>query len=253
MKKDSNAGNHPAQVTGPWDNASLATLREWDPAWAGQCLKFSDDPWTCGVLPRKDVELISIAVNAACTNLSEGGTRRHIRGALEAGATREEILMILKIASLLSIHTCSLGAPILLEEAKAAGVKPVPKAAAATPVCDKMKADGQWNTAWDAFFEIDPAWTEAIIAASLPVYTSGVLTPRLAELLSIAVDASITHMYAPGTRRHIQTALKLGATMEEIMEVLKICVAQGIQASNLSIPILAEELQRAQPTEEGWK
>ena len=82
-----------------------------------------------------------------------------------------------------------------------------------------MKAAGQWNTAWDAFFEIDPAWTEAIIAVSLPVYTSGVFTPKLAELLSIAVDASITHMYAPGTRRHIQTALKLGATMEEIMEV----------------------------------
>ena len=152
--------------------------------------------------------------------------------------------MILKIASLLSIHTCSLGAPILLEEAKAAGVKPTPKEPAATPVCDKMKAAGQWNTAWDGFFEIDPAWTEAIIAASLPVYTSGVFSPKLAELLSIAVDASITHMYAPGTRRHIQSALKLGATMEEIMEVLKICVAQGMQASNLGVPILAEELQR---------
>ena len=34
------------------------------------------------------------------------------------------------------------------------------------------------------------------------------------------------------------------------MEVLKICVAQGLQASNLGIPILAEELQRAQLTKE---
>ena len=204
----------------------------------------SNDPWTSGVLPRKDVELISLAVNAACTNLSAEGTRRHVRGALDAGATRDEILMILKVASLLSIHTCSLGAPILLEEAKAAGVTLTPTAAA-TPVCDKMKAAGQWNPAWDAFFEIAPAWTEAIIAVSLPVYTSGVFSPKLAELLSIAVDASITHMYAPGTRRHIQTALKLGATVEEIMEVLKICVASGIQASNLGVPILAEELQRA--------
>ena len=78
-------------------------------------------------MPRKEVELISLAVNAACTNLSAEGTRRHIRGALDAGATREEILMILKIASLLSIHTASLGAPILLEEAKAAGIKFTPK------------------------------------------------------------------------------------------------------------------------------
>jgi hypothetical protein len=30
------------------------------------------------------------------------------------------------------------------------------------------------------------------------------------------------------------------------MEVFKICVAAGMQASNLGVPILAEELQRAQ-------
>ncbi len=64
------------------------------------------------------------------------------------------------------------------------------------------------------------------------------------SLLSIALDASYTHMYAPGTRRHIKAALKLGATMEEIMEVLKLCVVQGVQAVNLGIPILAEELER---------
>jgi alkylhydroperoxidase/carboxymuconolactone decarboxylase family protein YurZ len=243
MKPKKQTSSQPAQEAGPWDNAALAKFREWEPVFAEQCLKMSADPWTNGVLPRKDVELISIAVNAACTNLSAEGTRRHIRGALEAGASREEILMILKIGSLLSIHTVSLGAPILLEEAKAAGAKRTPKEAA-TPVCDKMKAAGQWNTAWDGFFEIDPAWTEAIIAVSLPVYTSGVLSPKLAEFLSIAVDASITHMYAPGTRRHIQTALKLGATTEEIMEVLKICASQGMQASNLGVPILAEELER---------
>ena len=233
-------------ATGPWDESALATFREWDPVFVDQCLKIAQKPWTSGVLPRKDVELISLAVNAAITSLSPGGTRRHIRGALAAGATRDEILMILKIASLLSIHTASLGAPILLEEAKAAGVKPAPKAPALTPVCDGMKVAGHWNSAWDGFFALDPAWTEAIIAASLPVYTSGIFTPKLAELLSIAVDASITHMYAPGTRRHIQSALKLGATVEEIMEVLKICVAAGMQASNLGVPILAEELQRAE-------
>ena len=244
MRPKEHAGSPSARETGPWDSPALAKLREWDATWVDQCLAMSVAPWTGGVLPRKDVELISLAVNAACTNLSEGGTRRHIRGALEAGATREEILMILKIGSLLSIHTASLGAPILLEEAKAAGVKLAPKGPAATPVCDKMKAAGQWNTGWDGFFEVDPAWTEAIIAASLPVYSSGILSPKLAEFLSIAVDASITHMYAPGTRRHIQSALKLGATMEEIMEVLKICVSQGMQASNLGVPILAEELER---------
>ncbi len=49
-------------------------------------------------------------------------------------------------------------------------------------------------------------------------------------------------MYMPGTRRHIHTALQAGATMEEIREVLKPCVVLGVQACNLGVPILAEEI-----------
>ena len=33
--------------------------------------------------------------------------------------------------------------------------------------------------------------------------------------------------------------------MEEIMETLKLCVVQGVQACNLAVPILAEELAAA--------
>jgi alkylhydroperoxidase/carboxymuconolactone decarboxylase family protein YurZ len=62
------------------------------------------------------------------------------------------------------------------------------------------------------------------------------------ELLSIALDASYTRMYTPGVRRHVKAALKLGATVEEIMDVLKLCTIQGVQACNLGVPILAEEL-----------
>lgn len=232
----------PAAVTGPWEDEALGTLRAWDPDWSARCFAMSANPWTGGVLPRKTVELIALAWCSACTNLNADGTRRHIRGALDAGATRDEVLMVLKMASLLSIHTCSLAAPMLLEEAKATGARLAPTAATATPVCDQMKAAGRWNTAWEPFFALDPAWTEAFIAAGAPVYLGGTLPPKLAELLSIAFDASITHMYGPGTRRHIAAALAQGATVEEVTEVLKICVAMGVRACNLGVPILAEEL-----------
>jgi alkylhydroperoxidase/carboxymuconolactone decarboxylase family protein YurZ len=206
------------------------------------------NPWSSSVLPRKTAELISLGINAACTNINPDGTRRHIRAALEAGATRDEILFVLKAGSLMSIHSCSLGAPILLEEAKAAGVTPTPKTSAVTPACDAMRAIGQWNTAWDPFFELDPTWTDEFFATAIPIYKSGVIPPKELELLSIACDASFTHMYAPGTRRHIKAALKLGATMEEIMEVLKLCVVQGVQACNMGVPILAEEIARLSAT-----
>lgn len=64
-------------------------------------------------------------------------------------------------------------------------------------------------------------------------------------LVSIALDASVTHMYPPGTRRHIKGALQAGATPEEIMTVLQICVSMGIQACAMGVPILTEELERS--------
>jgi hypothetical protein len=36
---------------------------------------------------------------------------RHIRGALEAGATPDEISAVLQLAAALSVHTCTLGIP----------------------------------------------------------------------------------------------------------------------------------------------
>ncbi len=230
-------------VTGPWDTA-LEQLREWDPGWAETCAKMTTNPWRSGILPRKFIELVGVALNAACTNLNAEGTRRHIRGALKEGATREEILFVLKAVSLMSIHSCSLGAPILLEEAQAAGMKPRPKTAASTPACDAMRAVGQWNAAWDPFFELDPVWTDEFFASVIPIYRGGVMPAKELELLSIACDASFTHMYAPGVRRHIKAALKAGATIEEIMEVLKLCVVQGVQACNIGAPILADELAK---------
>jgi alkylhydroperoxidase/carboxymuconolactone decarboxylase family protein YurZ len=232
-----------AAEAGPWDDA-FAQLREWEPAWADACAGMATNPWRSDVLSRKLVELISVGLNVACTNLNADGTRRHMRRALEAGATRDEILFVLKCAAVMSIHSCSLGAPILLEEAKAAGARPSPQPATPTPACDKMKAIGQWNTAWDPFYELDPAWTDEFMATGAGIYGSGILPTKEVELLSIAFDASFTHMYAPGTRRHIKNALAAGATIEEIMDVLKLCVAQGVQALNLGVPILAAELAR---------
>ena len=237
-----------ANETGPWD-AALEQLREWDPAWAEACVKMTTNPWRRGILPRKLVELIGVMLNAQCTSLSPEGTRRHIRAALDAGASREEILFVLKCAALGAIHSCSLGAPILLEEAEsAAAALPGDQSAEPTPFCDRMKAIGQWNAAWDPFYALDPVWTDQFFATGVPVYASGVMSAKEVELLSIAFDASYTHLYAPGTRRHIKGALAAGATVAEIMEVLKLCVVQGVQSCNMGVPILAEEIERARLT-----
>jgi len=92
------------------------TLRRREPDWAATCAKMIANPANSPVLPRKTVELIGIALNVGSSNLNPDGTRRHMRAALAAGATRAEILMVLKMASVRSIQSCNLGVPILEEE-----------------------------------------------------------------------------------------------------------------------------------------
>lgn len=111
-----------------------------------------------------------------------------------------------------------------------------------TPICDRLRATGNWNPLWDEFAAMDPAWTEKFMAMGMHSIASGVLDPKTLEFIAIAVDASCTHMYGPGVRRHIRRALELGATKQEILTVLQCVSVLGIHTMSLGAPILAEEI-----------
>jgi alkylhydroperoxidase/carboxymuconolactone decarboxylase family protein YurZ len=118
-----------------------------------------------------------------------------------------------------------------------------------TPVIDRLKASGQWNPTWDEFADFDPEWTEKFIDMGTLPLRRGVLDPKTWELIAIAVDASCTHMYGPGVRRHIRAALELGVTPEQIMAVLQSVAVLGIHSCSLGAPILAEEVLRRSGSE----
>ena len=80
---------------------------------------FSSVPWTSGTLEPKLKELIYTAFDVAATHLFSSGLRQHIRNALGYGATREEVLEVIELASELGMHACAVGVPILVEEAAA--------------------------------------------------------------------------------------------------------------------------------------
>jgi alkylhydroperoxidase/carboxymuconolactone decarboxylase family protein YurZ len=105
-----------------------------------------------------------------------------------------------------------------------------------------MRAGGQWNAAWDEMAALDAEWLETFLAAGTLPLRRGVLDPKIYEFLAIAVDASCTHMYAPGTRRHIAAALDKGATPEEVMAVLEAVAVLGLHSVALGAPMLVEEM-----------
>jgi len=199
-------------------------------------------PWWAGILDERFLELVCVGLNASCTTLDAAAVRRHIRAALAAGATRDEVLFVIKCATVVSVHALSVAAPILVQETEGTTDEPD---ANPTPSCDAMRAAGQWNDAWDPFLHLDPHWTELFMTSGASIYGTDLFSPREIELLSIALDASVTHLYTPGIRLHIQGALTAGATPAEILTVLELCVSQGVQSANLAIPILDDELSHS--------
>jgi len=109
----------------------------------------------------------------------------------------------------------------------------------------RARATGNWNPDWEPFAKLDPAWTEKVIALAIAPAISGALDAKTIALIGIALDAAPTNLYAPGVRRHIQRALKAGATREEITAVLQLATLQGIHSMCVGAPILLEELAAA--------
>lgn len=203
-----------------------------------------------GALSRKMRELVGLAVNAAVTHLHEPAMRRHIRAALAAGAGSAEIQEVLQLVSVLGIHSCSLGIAALTEEMRQAGI--AAPAAMQEPLSDRQEAirsafrrdRGYWSERWDALLRLDPDFFEGYAAFSAHPWRTGSLAPKEREFVYIAIDASTTHLYDPGLRLHIRNALRLGAGMEEILEVLKLTSLIGMQSHATGTAILTEELRR---------
>jgi len=114
----------------------------------------------------------------------------------------------------------------------------------ATPVSDRLRATGNWNPAWDGLAALDAAYVERFVSVGVHAMSKGTLAPLTIEVIAIAVDASRTHMYAPGVRRHIRKALELGATQDQVMTVLELVSVLGIHSVALGAPLLVEEAQK---------
>lgn len=104
-----------ARLRGYW-HASWDDILQLDPELLAAYLEFSAVPWRSGSLEPKVKEFIYIAFDAAATHLYRPGLKIHMENALRYGATAEEIIEVMEIASVLGVHAVTTAAPILAEE-----------------------------------------------------------------------------------------------------------------------------------------
>ena len=214
---------------------------------------FSSVPWKHGTLPPKIKELIYVAIDASTTHLYNPGTRIHIANALKQGATRDEVMEVLEIVSVLGIHTISTGLPILIDELRKSGRGDEVKDGPLTAEQERLKHDfidnrGYWNPVWEQLLQHAPEFFDAYSRLSSVPWRHGTLAPKIRERIYVAIDAATTHLYLPGLRTHIRNALGHGATVAEIMEVLQLTSVLGIHTITEGVPALLDEAKKAERT-----
>jgi len=226
---------------GPWPEM-LDVVLEADPELVEAFIGLCAVPVERGALEPVTRELIGIAVNASTTHLYEPALRVHIRNALALGAEQMDIVEVLELTSVLGIHTCTMGMPLLAEELAAAGHEERELTERQREIKERFQQGrGLWRPFLEDMVRLDPDIVDGYLAFSAVPWKRGRLPRKVKELVYIAIDASTTHLYETGTRMHIQNALTAGASRDEILEVLELVAQIGIHACTMAIPILLEE------------
>lgn len=218
-------------------------LLQADPGFLETYLEFAGRPFESEALDPKTKALVHLTANANVTHLHEPAVERSLERALDAGATVEEIVQTLELNAAIGIHGLVEGVPVLVDEAG----RPTDVSDAERSAKDEAKQAfvdrrGYWSEIWDDVLELDHEFFSGYTEFSAYPYDRGPLTQKEKEFLYIAFDTSTTHLYLPGLRVHIRNALELGATRQEIMEVIEHTCTIGMQSLEVGLPLLADLL-----------
>lgn len=222
-----------------WDNILIL-----DPEFFEAYMHYSSAPGKTGALEPKVKELIFIAIDASTTHQHYQGLKVHLGNAKRYGATQAEIMEVYQIASVQGIHTLMLGVPMMVEEMKGLG-RGLEVQRQLTPRQVELKQKftetcGHWSHLLDGILQLSPDFFEAYLGLAAVPYHKQVLSPKIRELIYIAIASSSTALYGPDLRIHIKQALKHGATIDEILETYQCTSVLGIHALTLGVPAMLE-------------
>jgi alkylhydroperoxidase/carboxymuconolactone decarboxylase family protein YurZ len=189
---------------------------------------------TAPVLSPRMRELVLLAMHATVTTLNGDGVRRHVGRALAAGATEQDVLDVLITIVGAANHALYAAVPVLMRELKAAGhpdAEPPPVTAEAQAIKDDfVRARGFWNEQRDVIVRMMPEYFAALSRLSTEPWQNGSLTAKERELICIAIDCIVTHVFEPGLVIHIRGALQKGARRDEILEVFHLAALIGLES-----------------------
>jgi alkylhydroperoxidase/carboxymuconolactone decarboxylase family protein YurZ len=220
----------------PWTEALLRL----DPAFLEAYGKYAGYPAATGPLSPKMCELIYVALDGSATHLFRPGLALHMRLALENGASAQEIVDVLRLATAQGLDGCNLGIGILGEELTAAGLDPL---AGNAELSEEQRAlretyvslFGDWPDFCDQWLRLDPGYFALTLDLLARVRAGNGLDEQSRCLISLALNACFTALYPDGLRLQIKRALRLGIDKARIMQVLQMTAHPGVHACAVSV------------------
>lgn len=207
-----------------------ADLLDHAPDFLEAYLAFHGGPARAG-LPAKLCELVYVAIDIAVSHLYEGGARRHMLGALDAGASPEEVRQTILIATAVAARSSvDLGISLLVEER--------PELLQAGP--DDAPPPTEGGDILRANF---PELADGYLAYGRHALESGPLSAKERQLIVLAVCAAPSCLHAAGIRQRIKGALEAGADSTEVMAVLHLAAAISIHSCTIGLPALKQVLE----------
>ncbi|KAI0858290.1 Metallo-hydrolase/oxidoreductase [Xylaria cubensis] len=100
-----------------------------------------------------------------------------------------------------------------------------------------------FHAGWESLLDVDPAFFSASVSLASVPRSKCHLSRKEQAFISLAVDCAATHLYAPGIREHVASAVREGASKDEILEVIELSSTLGIHACNIGVPLLVEVLK----------
>jgi alkylhydroperoxidase/carboxymuconolactone decarboxylase family protein YurZ len=238
----------------PWTEALLRL----DPAFLETYGKYAGYPAATGPLSRKMCELIYVALDGSATHLFRPGLALHLRLALQSGASAQEIIDVLRLATAQGLDGPTIGVAILTEELAAAGLD---TSYLQTPLSDEQSAlreiylarFGDWPAFCEQWLRLDPRYFALMLDLLVGARPSDGLDERSRCLISLALSACFTSLHPDGVRLQIRRALRLGIDKAEILQVLQMTAHLGVHACAMGMPILLEEIGEKAAAEAGTR
>lgn len=222
-------------------------LLKQDPAFAVALAGYLEAAYQVGDLPPEIRELLLLAHDATVTVLDADGVRLRVRRALDFGATQRQVLDVLEIITLISIHSLTTGLPLVAQPEHAALPRPA-------------RVTGRY---WDDFEERFPGFHSQLADVTPQLFEAyrdlgdafsrgaDGLEPKWRELAVVVADLSTTHLFRDGAAFHITTALRYGATPTEVVAAIALAVPCATRTIEIGLAALADYENRKTPEQPG--